>query len=62
MSHPYQDLCHLLREYSTVCDACDDDGALKIAMDIRNAAQQLVVKAAQNTPPPTDPKQMELPL
>lgn len=60
--HPYQELCHLLREYSTACDACDDDGALKIAMEIRQAAQQLVIRAAANTNPPTDPRQLELPL
>ena len=60
--HPYQELCHLLREYSTACDACDDNGALKIAMQIREAARQLVVQAAKNTPPPTDPRQMDLPL
>lgn len=62
MSHPYQDLCHLLREYSMACDACDDDGALKTAMQIREAAHQLVVQAAKNTQPPTDPRQLELPL
>lgn len=60
--HPYQELCYLLREYSTACDACDDDGALKVAMEIRQAAQQLVVQAAANTNPPTDPRQLELPL
>ena len=60
--HPYQELCHLLREYSTACDACDDDGALKVAMEIRQAAQQLVIHAAANTNPPTDPRQLELPL
>ena len=60
MSHPYQEICHLLHEYSTACDALDDDGALKIAMQIRQAAQQLVVRAAQNTTPPTDPRQLEL--
>lgn len=62
MSHPYQSLCHLLREYTIACDACDDDGALKIAMQIRQAAQQLVVRAAENTQPPTDPRQLELDL
>lgn len=60
--HPYQELCYLLREYSTACDACDDDGALKVAMEIRQAAQQLVIQAAANTNPPTDPRQLELPL
>ena len=60
--HPYQELCHLLREYSAACDACDDDGALKVAMEIRQAAQQLVIRAAANTNPPTNPNQLELPL
>ena len=49
--HPYQELCHLLREYSAACDACDDDGALKVAMEIREAANQLVVQAAKNAAP-----------
>ena len=62
MSHPYQTLCHLLREYSVACDDCDDNGALKVAMQIREAAHQLVVQAAKNTQPPTDPRQLELPL
>ena len=62
MSHPYQDLCHLLREYSMACDACDDDGALKTAMQIREAAHQLVVRAAESIQPPVDPRQLELPL
>ena len=60
MPHPYQEICHLLHEYSTACDALDDDGALKIAMQIRQAAHQLVVHAAKNTTPPTDPRQLEL--
>lgn len=60
--HPYQEICHLLRDYSDACEACDDDGALKFAMQIRQAAQQLVVRAAQNTTPPTDPRQLELDL
>jgi hypothetical protein len=58
--HPYQDLCHLLHEYSAACDAMDDIGALKLAMQIREAAHQLVVAAAANTTPPTDPRQLEL--
>ena len=58
--HPYQEICHLLRDYSDACDACDDDGALVAAMQIREAAQQLVVAAAKNTTPPTDPRQMKL--
>lgn len=56
--HPYQELCHLLREYSIACDACDDDGALKIAMQVRQAAAQLVVRAAENVQPKVDPRQM----
>jgi len=60
--HPYQDLCHLLREYQLACDAMDDDGALKIAMQVREAAQRLVVQAAKNVSPPADPHQLELDL
>lgn len=60
--HPYQDLCHLLREYQLACDSMDDDGALKIAMQVREAAHQLVVQAAKNTAPPTDPRQLGLDL
>ena len=60
MNHPYQNLCHLLREYQLACDAYDDEGALVAAMQIREAAQQLVVAAAKNTTPPTDPRQMKL--
>ncbi len=60
--HPYEDLCHLLYEYKQASDALDDDGALKIAMQIREVAARLVVVAAQNTQPPTDPRQLELPL
>lgn len=62
MTHPYQDLCHLLYEYKQASDELDDDGALKIAMQIREAAHQLVVQAAKNTQPPTDPRQLDLPL
>lgn len=62
MSHPYEDLCHLLREYKLACDAFDDDGALKVAMQIRQSAQQLVVKAAENINPPVDPRQFKLDL
>ena len=60
--HPYQSLCHLLREYSVACDDCDDNGALKIAMQIREAAHQLVVQAAKNVQPAVDPRQQGLPL
>jgi hypothetical protein len=60
MTHPYEDLCHLLREYQLACDAMDDTGALKAAMQIRAAAQQLVVAAAKNANPTVDPRQMEL--
>jgi hypothetical protein len=60
--HPYQELCHLLREYQLACDAMDDDGALKIAMQVREAAQQFVVQAAKNVSPPADPRQLELDL
>ena len=46
--HPYQELCHLLREYQLACDALDYDGALAHAMLIRAAASALVVLAAKN--------------
>ena len=62
MTHPYQDLCHLLYEYKQASDELDDDGALKIAMQIREAAHQLVVRAAESIQPPVDPRQLELPL
>ena len=60
--HPYQEICHLLRDYSEACDALDDDGALKFAMQIREAAQQLVVQAARNATQITDPHQTGLDL
>ena len=60
--HPYQDLVYLLREYSVACEACDDDGALKIAMQIRDAASRLVVQAAKNVQPSVDPRQLGLDL
>jgi len=60
--HPYQDLCHLLREYQLACDSMDDDGALKVAMQVRAAAQQLVVQAAKNVTPAVDPRQLGLDL
>lgn len=60
MHHPYMTLCHLLREYTLACDAMDDDGALKIAMQIREAAAHLVVMAAQNAQPTADPRQLQL--
>ncbi len=46
--HPYQELCHLLREYQVASDAMDCDGALRQAMLIRAAASELVVLAAKN--------------
>lgn len=46
--HPYQELCHLLREYQVASDAMDCDGALRQAMLIRAAASALVVLAAKN--------------
>ena len=49
--HPYEELCHLLHEYKLACDAYDDDGALKLAMQIRETAARLVVDAARNTSP-----------
>ena len=46
--HPYQELCHLLREYQLASDAMDCDAALAHAMMIRAAASELVVLAAKN--------------
>jgi hypothetical protein len=60
--HPYQILCYLLHEYKQASDELDDDGALKIAMQIREAAHQLVVRAAESVKPPVDPRQLKLPL
>lgn len=60
--HPYEDLCHLLYEYKQTSDAMDDDGALKVAMQIRDAASRLVVMAAQNVKPAVDPRQLGLDL
>ena len=52
--HPYEELCHLLHEYRRACEEHHDDGALRMAMHIREAASRLVVLAAQNTTTPTD--------
>ncbi|CAB4157042.1 hypothetical protein UFOVP680_1, partial [uncultured Caudovirales phage] len=40
--------------------AGEDDIALAIAMHIREAAQRLVIAAAQNVSPPYSPRQFEL--
>lgn len=58
--HPYQELCHLLREYQVASDAMDCDGALRQAMLIRAAASELVVLAAKNAENDDGP-QMSLP-
>jgi hypothetical protein len=55
MEHPYEALKHLLREYKHLCDMCDAVGALECAMQIRRAAAELVVLAAQNAEPTLGP-------
>lgn len=47
MLHPYQDLCHLLREYQMASDAEDFDGAYNLAVDIHAAADNLVKASAR---------------
>lgn len=58
--HPRDELCHLLVEYNDAADAGEDDIALAIAMHVREAAQRLVIAAAQNVSPPYSPRQFEL--
>ena len=55
MDHPYEAIAHLLKEYKNLCDMCDSVGALECAMQIRRAASELVVLAAQNAEPTLGP-------
>ena len=49
--HPYERLRHLLAEFANLDEALDNHGMFRCALEMREAASDLVIEVAQNMGP-----------